>query len=121
MSTPPPEQRLAQFVRLNPSALKKYKEMHANVWPEVLLAIRECNIRDYSIFYDDISGVLFATFKYVGSDYKADMQKMAGYEKVREWWDITDGMQESPVIGAVSSKEGPGWWKGMEEVFYMKE
>lgn len=21
------------------------------------------------------------------------MQKMAGYEKVREWWDITDGMQ----------------------------
>lgn len=46
MSTPPPEQRLAQFVRLNPSALKKYKEMHANVWPEVLLAIRECNIRD---------------------------------------------------------------------------
>lgn len=46
MSTSPPEQRLAQFVRLNPSALKKYKEMHANVWPEVLLAIRECNIRD---------------------------------------------------------------------------
>lgn len=30
-------------------------------------------------------------------------------------------LQESPIVGAVSSKEGPGWWKGMEEVFYMKE
>lgn len=50
MSTSPPEQRLAQFVRLNVSTLKKYKEMHANVWPEVLQAIRECNIRDCMFF-----------------------------------------------------------------------
>lgn len=50
MSTSPPEQRLAQFVRLNASALKKYKEMHANVWPEVLQSIRECNICDCMFF-----------------------------------------------------------------------
>lgn len=51
MSVSPPEKRLAQFVRLNASALKKYKEMHANVWPEVLQAIRECNIRDCMLFF----------------------------------------------------------------------
>lgn len=26
--------------------------------------------------------------------------------------------QESPIEGAVSSKEGPGWWKVLDEVFY---
>jgi hypothetical protein len=29
-------------------------------------------------------------------------------------------MQESPVEGAVGSKDGPGWWGGMEEVFYVE-
>ncbi|KAH0611515.1 uncharacterized protein H6S33_010780 [Morchella sextelata] len=120
-STNPPVRRFGQYVRLRPSALKEYKEIHAAVWPDVLKQIQECNIRDYSIFYDDATHILFATFKYVGTDYEADMKKMAANEKVREWWDVTDQMQESPIEGAVSSKEGPGWWKATEEVFYMKE
>jgi L-rhamnose mutarotase len=48
-----------------------------------------------SIFYDDATHILFATFKYVGTDYEADMKKMAANEKVREWWDVTDQMQVS--------------------------
>ena len=43
---------------------------------------------------------------------------MAANPKVREWWEMTDGMQESDVSGAVGSAEGPGWWMGVEEVFY---
>ncbi|KAI5848598.1 hypothetical protein DFP73DRAFT_541722 [Morchella snyderi] len=120
-STTPSERRIGQYVRLRPSALEEYKKIHAAVWPDVLKQIRECNIRDYSIFFDDKTYTLFATFKYVGTDYEADMKKMAANEKVREWWDVTDQMQESPIEGAVSSKEGPGWWKATEEVFYMKE
>lgn len=58
MSTSPPEQRLAQFVRLNASALERYKEMHANVWPEVLQAIRECNIHD-CVFFLRIKSIVY--------------------------------------------------------------
>lgn len=73
-----------------------------------------------SIFYDDKSHVLFASFKYVGSDYKADMARMAENPRVREWWRMTDAWQESLVPGAVSSEAGePSWWKPVEEVFYM--
>ena len=63
---------------------------------------------------------LFASFKYVGSDFDADMKRMAENPTVQEWWRMTDGMQESPVEGAVGSKEGPGWWGQTEEVFYME-
>ena len=63
---------------------------------------------------------LFASFKYVGDAFDADMKRMAENPKVQEWWRMTDGMQESPVEGAVGSKEGPGWWGQTEEVFYME-
>lgn len=62
--------------------------------------------------------MLFATFKYVGNDFDGDMARMAANSKVREWWRVTDAMQESPVEGAVGSAEGLGWWEQMEEVFY---
>jgi L-rhamnose mutarotase len=41
-----PVRRIAQIVHLKPSAIEAYKECHANVWPEVLQQIKECNIRD---------------------------------------------------------------------------
>ncbi|GAT28513.1 DUF718 domain protein [Aspergillus luchuensis] len=107
-----PTRRIAQIVYLKPSAIAAYKECHANVWPEVLQQIKE-----YSIFFDN-ERTLFATFKYVGEDFDGDMQRMKANPKVREWWGLTDGMQESPIPGAVGSAEGPGWWKVLDEVFY---
>jgi L-rhamnose mutarotase len=72
-----------------------------------------------SIFYDDQSHILFASFKYIGSDYSGDMEKMAANPRVREWWKMTDAWQESLVPEAVSSEAGePSWWKPVEEVFY---
>jgi len=62
--------------------------------------------------------MLFATFKHIGHDFEGDMARMAANPKVREWWTVTDAMQESPVEGAVGSAEGPGWWEPLEEVFY---
>ncbi|KAI2632776.1 hypothetical protein GGS21DRAFT_521276 [Xylaria nigripes] len=111
--------RFAQIVRLKPEFVARYKEVHAAVWPEVLRQIRDCNIRDYSISHDAETGLLFASFKYVGFDYAGDMERMRENPKVREWWAMTDGFQESLVPGAKSSESGdPGWWKEVEEVFY---
>jgi L-rhamnose mutarotase len=41
--------RIAQIVHLRPSAVVAYKECHANVWPEVLQQIKDCNIKDCMI------------------------------------------------------------------------
>jgi L-rhamnose mutarotase len=143
-----PIRRFAQIVKLKSEHLKEYKEVHARVWPEVLKQIKDCHIEDCrcwdtcgccstdvtqqrrilttscahsdSIYYDDNTHILFATFKYTGSDYEGDMKRMAENPKVREWWKMTDKWQESMVPGSVSSEAGkPSWWKPVEEVFYL--
>lgn len=48
------------------------------------------------------------------------MALMRANPKVREWWKMTDSLQESMVPGAKSSESGePAWWKPLEEVFYL--
>lgn len=91
--------------------------LHASTWPAILARITASNIHDYSIFYEEDSSTLFATFVYTGTDFAADMEAMAMDPETRKWWEITDGMQESLVKGATGSKDGV-WWKQMKEVFY---
>ncbi|OBT49610.1 hypothetical protein VE04_10089, partial [Pseudogymnoascus sp. 24MN13] len=68
--------KIAQIVKLRPEFVEQYKDCHANVWPEVLKQIRECGIRDYSIFRDPGTNILFATFSYVGYGFADDMERM---------------------------------------------
>ena len=109
--------RIAQIVRLKKSSLQAYKDCHAAVWPAVLAQIKDCNISDYSIFLDEPSMTLFASFKYTGTDFEADMEKMSANPEVRRWWEMTDGMQETLVEGSTGSTDKKGWWRGLEEVF----
>jgi L-rhamnose mutarotase len=49
------------------------------------------------------------------------MERMRESPKLREWWAMTDGWQESMVPGAKSTESGdPSWWKPVEEVFHMR-
>ena len=105
-------QRYGSVIKLRPEKLAEYKQLHANVWPEVLRQIRECNIHNYSIFFKD--GYLFSYFEYTGDDYNADMQKMAADPHTQAWWKLTDPCQE-PLD---TRKEGE-WWASMEEYFHM--
>lgn len=104
-------ERHGMVIRVKPDRLKEYEKYHANVWPEVLEMIRQCNIHNYSIFHKD--GFLFSYFEYTGDDFKADMAKMAADPKTQEWWKIMDPMQD-PL-----ETRGPGeWWAKMKEVFH---
>ena len=104
--------RYGTVIKVKPEKLVEYKDLHANPWPGVNKMIRECNIRNYSIYYRD--GYLFSYFEYTGTDFEADMQKMAADSLTREWWKLTDPCQE-PLESA-----GEGvWWADMEEVFHL--
>lgn len=98
-------------MRVRPGREQEYRRYHEAVWPEILEIIRDCNVRNYSIYLKD--GYLFAYYEYVGDDFAADMAKMAKQPKMREWWDIMEPMQD-PVP---TRKEGE-WWAEMEEVFH---
>lgn len=104
-------QRYGSVIKLKLDKLDEYKKLHANVWPSVLEKIKDCNIRNYSIFYKD--GVLFSYFEYVGDDFDADMIKMADDPNTQAWWKLTNPCQEP----FKTRKEGE-WWAGMEEFFH---
>jgi L-rhamnose mutarotase len=75
--------RFGQVIGIRPEGIEKYERLHADVWPEVLKTIHECNIRNYSIFrYGDL---LFSYFEYIGDDYEEDMAKMEADPKTQEW------------------------------------
>ena len=103
--------RYGFLLRLKPEAIAIYKTYHTAVWPEVLATIRSCQIRNYTIFLRD--DLLFGYFEYHGSDYAADMAKMAADAKTQEWWSIMMPLQQ-PI-----ETRAPGeWWAAMEEVFH---
>lgn len=104
-------QRHGQVIRVRPEKLEEYIAYHARVWPEVLDTIRNCQIRNYSIYHKD--GFLFAYFEYVGEDFAADMQKMAADPKTQEWWAIMGPLQQP-----LESRAEGEWWAEMREVFH---
>jgi L-rhamnose mutarotase len=103
--------RYGQVIRLRPGAVENYVRYHSSVWPEVLNAIHDCNVRNYTFFLKD--DTLYAYFEYIGDNFEADMAKMAADPKTQQWWAIMEPMQE-PVP---TRKEGE-WWANMEEVFH---
>mgnify|MGYP000010566494 CR=1 FL=1 len=108
--------RYGSVVEVRAEKLEEYKRLHADVWPAVLAMIKACNIQNYSIFLrrlPDGKHYLFSYFEYTGTDFDADMAKMAADPKTKEWWKLTDPCQE-PVESA-----GEGvWWADMEEVYH---
>lgn len=78
--------RYGSIIGVKPEKLEEYKKLHVAVWPEVLAKIKECNIRNYSIYYKD--GMLYSYYEYIGDNYEKDMQKMAADPTTQEWWKL---------------------------------
>jgi L-rhamnose mutarotase len=104
-------QRYAQLTQLLPEYEAEYIRYHEQVWPKVLKTIAECEIKNYSIFLNN--GLLFSYFEYHGSDYEADMRKMAACPETQRWWVLMNPMQV-PTEDAEPGEK----WKRMREVFH---
>ena len=105
--------RMGWVIRIRPEKIQEYKVLHADVWPGVLKKIRECNIRNYSIYLREPENLLFGYFEYHGNDFDADMAEMANDEETQRWWKATDPCQ----VGLETRSEGE-WWASTEEVFH---
>jgi len=111
-------QRYGSVIGLRPEKLEEYRKLHAAVWPDVLKMIKECNIRNYSIYLaklDDGKYYLFSYFEYTGKDYKADMDRMAADPTTQKWWELCKPCQ----IPLPDRAEGD-WWMTVPEVFHLE-
>lgn len=104
--------RYGMLIRIKSGCEEEYRRCHAAVWPEVLETIRQCNIKNYSIFLK--TSYLFSYFEYHGEDFKTDMARMAADPKTQMWWSIMGPMQEP-----VEDRKHGEWWAEMSEVFHV--
>jgi len=108
--------RYAMVVGVKESRLDRYKELHAAAWPEVLSMIRQCNIRNYSIYLrrlPDGKHYLFSYFEYTGMDFEADMARMAADPVTQKWW-----AECKPCHEPLPDRAEDEWWSVMDEVFH---
>jgi L-rhamnose mutarotase len=101
-------QRSAFVLRVRPDKIDEYVEAHRNVWPEMLAALREAGIRNYTIFRDGND-----VFGYFESD---DLEAAAAYIEAQEvnarWQDTMANLLEDRVPDA-----GP---PTLEEIFRLE-
>jgi L-rhamnose mutarotase len=109
-------QRYGTVLGVKRAKLKRYKELHAAVWPGVLRMIKQCHIRNYSIYLrkmPDGKFYLFSYFEYTGKDFAADMAKMAADKTTQKWW-----AECIPCQAPLPDRGAGEWWANMEEVFH---
>jgi L-rhamnose mutarotase len=108
-------QRYGSVIALRPEKLDEYKRLHAAVWPDVLKMIRQCNIHNYSIYLRKLAGqhYLFSYFEYTGTDFDADMARMAADSVTQKWWAVCKPCQQ-PLPDRAEGE----WGASMEEVFH---
>ncbi|HVM85579.1 MAG TPA: L-rhamnose mutarotase [Candidatus Binatia bacterium] len=107
-------QRYGMMVGLDPTQAAEYRRLHAAVWPDVLKMIAACHIKNYSIFLREPENLMFSYFEYHGSDFAADMKRMAADPVTRDWWKLC-----SPMQRPLETRAEGEWWASMVEVFHV--
>ena len=106
-------QRMGMVIGVKPEKIEAYKRLHAAVWPEILAKISDCNIRNYSIYLKEPENLMFSYFEYHGTDFAADMARMAADPRTQEWWAVC-----MPCQDPLTTRKDGEWWAQMEEVFH---
>ena len=110
-------QRYGMVIGLKAEKLEEYKRLHAAVWPDVLKMIKACNIRNYSIYVAELEKGkfhLFSYFEHCGTDFKADMARMAADPTTQRWWTHC-----IPCQAPLPTRAEGEWWANLPEAFHM--
>jgi len=94
---------------LHPGMAKEYEKRHKELWPEMKEMIHEYGGKNYSIFLDEETNVLFG---YLEVEDEAKWAQSADTEINRKWWDfMADIMDTNPDNSPVSVD--------LQEVFHL--
>lgn len=110
-------ERHAWVTGLKPEKAARYRELHAHPWPSVNAMLKQCHIRNFSIYEREIAGktYLFAYLEYTGNHFDADMKKMAADPETQRWWKQTDPCQ-SPLPDALKAGR---IWSDTKEIYHL--
>jgi L-rhamnose mutarotase len=86
-------QRVAFRLRVKPERLAEYKQLHQDVWPELLADMRSASIRNYSIFADgpELFGYLEC------DDWSTAAEALSRSDANRRWQELMRDYLATPV------------------------
>ena len=114
----------AGVIRAKPDMIEQYMALHDHTWDEVMAKMYACNMRDFTVWLHEESGLMFHQFVYVGEDFERDMAAVGEDPIVRFWWTYCEPCQEPfhwagppPSQGGTGDPKHPGeWWAPLKQV-----
>ena len=95
---------------LKPGFEDEYQRRHAAIWPELKKLLSDSGVKNYSIWWDKDTNILFAYQEVEGDEGSQDL---GGNPVVQKWWDyMADIMEVNPDNSPVSIP--------LDERFYME-
>ena len=97
-------EKIAFVMTLLPGFEAEYEKRHVEIWPELIEALKDAGVSDYSIFHEKSSNKLFAVLKRT-SDHTMDNLPLEPI--VKKWWafmaDIMETNEDnSPVVTPIN-------------------
>jgi L-rhamnose mutarotase len=87
-------QRRAFTMRIKRGCEAEYRKRHDEIWPELSGLLKAAGIRDYSIYLDKNSGMLFAVQKLTEHNTNDDLPN---HPLMKKWWAyMADIMETNP-------------------------
>ncbi len=96
-------EKIAFVMTLIPGNEAEYEKRHDEIWPELVTALKEAGVSDYSIFLEKESSKLFAVLKRE-DNHKMDQLPLEPI--VKKWWAFMGDIMEtnpdnSPIVNDI--------------------
>lgn len=102
-------QRVAFKMKLFKGCEEEYKRRHDALWPELETLLKQAGVKDYSIFLDDETNVLFG---YLAIDDASKLDSLPQHPVMQKWWTyMKDIMETNDDHSPVNTS--------LKEVFYL--
>lgn len=92
-------EKIAFKMRLDPGRAEEYTKRHDDIFPELVDLIKKSGVKDYSIFLDEETNILFAVM-WRRRDH--GMASLPGHEVMKRWWahmaDIMETHQDNEPV-----------------------
>jgi len=85
-------QRIAFKMKLFKGSEEEYKRRHETLWPELETLLKQAGIKDYSIFLDEETNILFGYFTV---KEKAMLDELPKHPVMKKWWAYMKDIMET--------------------------
>jgi L-rhamnose mutarotase len=84
--------RVAFKMKLFKGCEEEYKRRHNALWPELETLLKQAGIKDYSIFLDEETNILFG---YLTIDDAGKLDELPKHPIMKKWWTYMKDIMET--------------------------